>query len=70
MCKAVKPIMVHLIYATAMLNKGLGDYLRCYWCEKGHVVEMVPMQMSFNILSASKLLKKLIMYDKLFASAP
>jgi hypothetical protein len=32
----VKSIMVHLIYATAMFNKGLGDYLRGYWGEKGH----------------------------------
>jgi hypothetical protein len=36
MVEAVKAIMVHLIGATAMLNKGLGNYFRGCGCDYGH----------------------------------
>jgi hypothetical protein len=33
----MKPIMIHLIGSTAMLNKRLRHYLGCNWFEKLHL---------------------------------
>ena len=62
--------MVHLIDMTALLNKGLGDYLRCYWGENGHIKKLVSIKMRFKPPNFSTLPEQLVICDKLSAPIP